>query len=899
MNTGEITAESYEQVKSRDRIPDTSFLPDHTERDQKDIQKIIEGALRENRCCLMEHESKEILENIGIRTTGSRVAVSAENAVEISREIGYPVAMKIVSPEVIHKSDDGGVKLNVRGGPEVRKAYQEIMDAFRHCRVTGVSVQKMASPGIEVIIGVMRDPGFGPVIMFGLGGVFVEVLKDVTFRVLPITEDMAGEMIEEIQGRQLLKGYRGHAADINALRSLLYKVSCLATQYPQIRELDLNPVFLYRSGYQAVDARIFIDDYQFKKHKDGPLPKETLRDFFYPENIAVLGATDLEGKLGYNVFRNLLHHQFQGKLFPINPKKESVLGVRAYRSILDVEESIDLAVIIVPAGAATRAIEECCSRGVRYVVVESAGFAETGEDGKKIQAGIRRIIENSGCRLLGPNCSGVINTHHNMVQSIGLLERLNKGNVGFIAQAGVYAAGILAGLRNVLDFGIVATIGNKMDISETDVLEYMGDDDNIDVISMYMEDISGGKRFVDVAGRVSRKKPVIVLKTGRTEAGKLAVSSHTASLAGNERVNSAAFRQSGIIRARDNEHLFALTRGFSKQPLPKGPGVLVVTYTGSMGVSATDTIYLNNLRLSTLESYLHERLAAIMPGYLNIQNPVDCSFSMTPEQLKSIMEIGILSEDVHSIIAIIQGEKLGSFVEAMKNLDYRGKPVVCCVACKEFMMDDVITMEQAGIPVYSTPEMAAEVLGELYRYAQRRRKALLKALDHFLSDKSFSIEGKSIRFRFLKTDDVDLWTDFVNGCSKQSLWLRFLSPFSATPERALRFCDIDPEKESAIVAEMIDGPYSRVIGIARLIKISLNNYNEAEFAIIVSDQWQKKTLGRMLSELSIGFAKQWGVSNVFSETLRENHAIIKVLKRCQFKVESKEGNMFTLCLKLS
>lgn len=898
MNTGNIMTESYEHVTGQEKSPDTVSITGQTGHVQKNIKKIVDTALRENRCCLMEHESKEILENIGIRTTGSHVAVSADNAVEISKRIGYPVALKIVSPEVVHKSDDGGVKLNVGSSPGVRKAYQEIVESFKHCSITGVSVQKMAAPGIEVIIGVMRDPGFGPVIMFGLGGVFVEVLKDVTFRVLPITEDIAAEMIEEIHGRQMLKGYRGHAADIEALKSLLYKVSCLATQYPQIRELDLNPVFLYPSGYMAVDARIFIDDHQKERHMEVPLPSATLRDFFYPENIAVLGATDSQGKLGYNVFKNLLYHQFQGKLFPINPKKDTVLGVKAYKSILDVEDRVDLAIIIVPAEAATQAIEECCSKGIRYVVVETAGFAEIGEAGKKIQSDIRTIIENSGCRLLGPNCSGVINTHHNMVQSIGLLDRLNKGNVGFIAQAGVYAAGILAGLRNVLDFGIVATIGNKMDISETDVLEYMGEDDNINVISMYMEDISSGKRFVDVAGRVTRTKPIIVLKTGRTDAGKLAVSSHTASLAGNDRINSAAFRQSGIIRARDNEHLFALTRGFSKQPLPKGPGVMVVTYTGSMGVAATDMLYLNNLRLSTLESYLHERLAGIMPGYLNISNPVDCSFSMTPEQLKSIIEIGILSEDVHSLIAIIQGERLGSFVDTMKKIDYKGKPVVCCVACKEFMIDDVIRMEQAGIPVYSTSEMAAEVLGEMYRYAQRRRNALLKTLDHFLSDKSFTIEGKPIRFRFLKINDTDLWTDFVNGCSKQSLWMRFLSPFSATPEKALRFCDIDPEKEFAIIAEMIDGPCSKVIGIARLIKISLKNNNEAEFAIIVSDQWQKRTLGRMLSELSIAFAKQIGISNVFSETLRENHAIIKVLKRCQFKVESKEGNMFTLSLRL-
>ncbi|HPW69319.1 MAG: GNAT family N-acetyltransferase [Desulfomonilia bacterium] len=861
------------------------------------IQSIIERALKENRSCLMEHECKEILENIGIHTTGGVIATSEESAVRAGRAIGYPVVMKIVSPDITHKSDGGGVKLGLNDDAAVRTAFREIMQAFRHRNVIGVSVQKMADPGIEAIIGVTHDPSFGHVLMFGLGGVFVEVLKDVTFRVLPLDEDGAAEMIGGIKGSALLKGYRGHCADIEALKGLLLKISDLVTQHPMISELDLNPVFLYPSGCMAIDARMFIRALLPEEKRGTPLQRGNLRRFFYPESIAVLGATDTGGKLGYNVFRNLIHHGFQGRLFPINPRKDTIMGVRAYRSILDVDEPIDVAIIIVPAEAVPQAIQDCCARGIRYVIVETAGFAEIGEAGKQVQAHMREIIRENGCRLLGPNCSGVINTHHRMVQSIGILDDLRKGNVGLIAQAGVYAAGILAGLRNVLDFGIVATIGNKMDITETDILEYMGQDEHIDVITMYMEDVTSGKRFIDVASRLSQRKPVIVLKTGRTEAGKQAVSSHTASLAGNDEVNSAAFRQSGIIRARDNEHLFALARGFSKQPLPKGPGVLIITYTGSLGVAATDTLYLGGLRLSKFESFIKERLAGMLPDYLNNQNPVDCSFSMTPEQLKGLIEIGVQSSDVHSVMVIVQGEKLASFADVMKDIDYRGKPVVCCVACKEFVMHDVIKMEQAGIPVYSTSETAAEVLAEMYRFEQRRRTILFRTLDSLLAGRSFTIDGKPVRFRLLKPGDMDLWTDFVNECSQQSLWMRFLSPFSATPERAMRFCDINPEEEFAIIAEMTDSTRRKVIGIARLIRLS--RQNEAEFAVIVSDSWQNKTLGKVLSEVSVGLAKHWKVENVVSETLRDNHAMIKILKRCRFEVESKCGNMFTLSLRLA
>ncbi len=862
-----------------------------------DTGKIIRKALDEERSCLMEHECKEILESIGIQTTGSHVVFSEDSAVETSRTIGYPVVLKIVSPEIIHKTEGGGVKLDVRNEEGVRQAFREIMEAFAHCRVIGVSVQKMADPGIEAIIGVTRDPSFGPILMFGLGGIFVEVLKDVTFRVLPIHEEDAADMIEEIKGRSLLKGYRGHAADIEALKRLLLKVSDLLAGHPQIRELDLNPVFLYPEGYTAADARIFVDDFIPENRSKRPFLKHDLRNLFYPRSIAVLGATDSPGKLGYNVFHNLIAHGYNGSLYPINPNKDAIMGIRARKSILEVKEPVDTAIIIVPAEAVPQAIEDCCAKGIKSLIVETAGFAETGEAGKKAQARIREIIGRKGSRLLGPNCSGVINTHHNMVQSIGIIDSLRKGNVALIAQAGVYAAGILAGLRNVLDFGIVATIGNKMDISETDILEYLGDDEHIDVIAMYMEDVTSGKRFVEVAGRISRQKPVIVLKTGRTDAGKQAVSSHTASLAGDDEINSAVFRQSGVIRARDNEHLFALMRGFSKQPLPKGPGVLVVTYTGSLGVAATDMIYLNNLRLSTLEPQIKEKLAEILPGYLNVMNPVDCSFSLSPEQLKQIIEIGILSNDVHGLIIIVQGEKLASFIDAMKGIDYHGKPVLCCVACKEFMIDNVIRMEQAGIPVYSTAEMAAEVMGEMYRYELRRRKTLLKNLEGCLEGSTFKLDGNHVRFRLLKVHDTDLWTDFVNGCSSDALWMRFLAPFSATPEKAQKFCDLNPEEEVAIAAELVENGRRKLIGIARLIRLSRNN--EAEFAVIVSDLWQRKTLGHLLSDMSVGLARHWGIQSVVSETMQENHAMIKVLKRCAFKIVEKSGNMFTLSLKLA
>ena len=683
------------------------------------FRQVVDQAGREDRVYLMEHEVKAILEGQGISTTGSLVARSEDEAVKLFRSISSPVALKILSPDVIHKSDAGGVKLNLQNEDQVREAYRQIINSFRDKTVTGISVQEMAKPGVEVIIGVTSDPTFGPVMMFGLGGVFVEILKDVSFRSIPLSEYDAEDMIEEIKGYALLKGYRGSAADVPALRDLLLKVSDLVMENPEIKEMDLNPVFVYPQGYKVVDARIILGEPRVKAIQ--ALPKQDLHDLFYPKSIAVIGASGTRGKLGWNVFTNLVCHNFEGKLYPINPKAEEIHGIKAYPRISDVPEPVDVAIILVSASVTPDVVKECCNCGIKYIVVESAGFAEMGEEGRRLEQEMKAIADSYGVRLLGPNCSGIINTHCSMVQSIGIVDALSKGSIGLVSQAGVCAAGMLWGLRQIMDFGIVATIGNKLDINETDMLSEVSQDKNINVICMYLESVKGGRRFVDVAKQVSMTKPVIVLKSGRTEAGKKAVTSHTASLAGNDQVFSGVFRQGGIIRASDYEHMFNLAKAVSKQPLPERDGVFIITYAGSLGVISADAVTDNGMRLSDLEPALKERLRGLLPEYVGGLNPVDYTFSMDGETVKKTIEIGVESADVGSFIVVLQAEILGSYVDSLKSIDYKGKPIMACVAGKEFAMEDVIKMEKAGIPVYSTPEQCADAISVMFRHAQRIR----------------------------------------------------------------------------------------------------------------------------------------------------------------------------------
>ena len=685
----------------------------------KQYRDVIDQAKGQGRTYLMEHESKAVLESLGITTTGSAVAQTADQAVQIFRSLGCPVAMKVLSPDVVHKSDAGGVVLNIADEVGVRSAYAGIAAAFSGRNIAGISVQRMAEPGIEAIIGVANDATFGPMLMFGLGGVFVEVLKDVSFRSIPITASDAREMIQEVRGYALLRGYRGRAADIEALEKLLLSVSDFVMDNQDIAEMDMNPVFLYPQGYTVADARLILGE----PWKQPPAPaSQDLHDLFYPRSIAVIGASGTPGKLGWNVFTNLVSHKFQGKLYPINPRADEIHGCKAYPSISAVPEPVDVAIILVSAGVTPDVVEECCKCGVRYIVVESAGFAELGEEGKKIELAMKAIADRYGVRLLGPNCSGIINTHCSMVQSIGIVDALSMGNIGLVSQAGVCAAGMLWGLRHIMDFGIIATIGNKLDINETDILEAVSQDDYINVICMYLESVKGGRRFIDVARKVTLEKPIVVLKSGRTDAGKKAVASHTASLAGNDLIFSAAFRQSGIIRARDYEHMFNLARAISKQPMPDREGVFIITYAGSLGVIAADAITDNGMRLAELEPHLKDRLKKLLPDYVCGMNPVDYTFSQDAETVKRTIEIGVDSEDVGSFIVVLQAEILDSYVEALRSVDYRGKPIIACVAGKEFAMPDVIKMEKAGIPVFSTPEQVADALAIMYRHQMRVEK---------------------------------------------------------------------------------------------------------------------------------------------------------------------------------
>ena len=691
------------------------------------IEKIIACARREDRVYLLEHECKAILRDVGVPTTSWLVAKSEDEAVSMSEAIGYPVVLKILSPEIIHKSDAGGVKLNVGRG-EVRAAYNELVAKFKGRHIVGVSVQEMAKPGLEVIVGATRDATFGPVLMFGLGGVFVEVLRDVAFRVIPVTEGDVQEMMEEIKGYQLLEGYRGQSADVASLRDILLKVSDLATAYPDIKEVDLNPVFAYPDGSVVVDARMILArPDRFPK----PVRSGDLTAVFEPRSVAVVGASATPYKAGYNIVNNLLTMGYEGEIYPVNPKTEEILGLKAYPAVDQIPHPVETAIIATPSRAAVDVMRDCARKGVQAVIIISSGFSEGSEEGKLLEREVAAIARQAGIHLVGPNTTGILNAENRFTSSFLPIDKLPpSGNAAFVAQTGLFLGILFEQILCSEHFGIskVAGLGNKADVDDADILEYLAGDAQTEVVAMYIEGLSDGRRFLKVAREIIREKPLVVLKAGTTEAGAEAALSHTASLAGRAEVFEAACRQAGILMVNSFEEMLDVVKAFSFLPLPRGNRVGVIHYTGAGCVIAADVCQKEGLELAEFSPTTVEAIREITPAWHRIRNPVDLWPAIERNWVDTAygvtIEAALSDEGVDALVVnLFAMPRWATYTPDFDLLRASGKPVLFCVEGNDDRMREAVAeIEGQGFPVYSQVNDAVFALSYLSQYARLREK---------------------------------------------------------------------------------------------------------------------------------------------------------------------------------
>lgn len=442
--------------------------------------------------------------------------------------------------------------------------------------------------------------------------------------------------------------------------------------------------------------------------------------FFNPKSVAVIGASRFPKEVGHVIFRNFMEGGFRGKLFPVNPKADKILGCRCYPSVLKIRERIELGVITVPARIVPLVLEECGKKGISAVIIISAGFKEIGNE--KLERHIEKILKKHRIRCIGPNCLGVFDPY-TQVDTFFLprykLERPGKGDIAFISQSGALGSVVMDWMAmKGYKISKFISYGNAIDLDEADLIEYLAGDKRTRVICAYFEGVKRGRKFFEIAKRVSGKKPVIVLKGGVTDEGTKATLSHTGSLAGSAEIHSAAFRQAGIIEARDLEQIFDFARALSTQPRPKGNRVQVITDGGGFGVLTADSLVKNNLTLAKMSKKSTEILKRNLPSYVVLKNPVDLTGDADAERYRITIDAALddPNVDMIALITLFQVPLLTSeIVEIVSAANRRRKkPIVVIAAGGRYTEVLKKSIEDSGVPTFSYPERAVEALGALY-----------------------------------------------------------------------------------------------------------------------------------------------------------------------------------------
>jgi acyl-CoA synthetase (NDP forming) len=631
--------------------------------------EIIQQARARSRLLLTEVEAKALFSASGVAVAQARLARTREEAVALARDIGFPVVLKVCSPDVIHKSDVGGVKLNLVSAEDVSTAFDDIMRATTQgqptATVDGVSVQPMATPGIEVIVGLTSDPQFGPLVMFGLGGVYVEVLKDVAFRLAPLSRRDAQSMIREIKSLPLLTGSRGQlAVDLAALEHVLLQVSALAEAHPEIKELDLNPVFAYPQGCLAVDARVVL-------HAAGAAPtprplsaatRATLERAFNPKAVAVIGD---KRAMNYMWLRS--QKAFQGKVYSVQIDERELPGIEAlgvpnYRSLAEIPDEIDYVMTAVPRQIAPRIIADCAAKKVSGVMLFTSGFTEIGDDeGKRLEQTMADTARTAGMALIGPNCMGIYHPQIGL-RNYAELPTGEPGSVGFIGQSGTHTVTFgMAAPNHGIKVSKAVSFGNAAVLDVSDYLDYLAADDETRIIGMYLEGVREGRRFFSLLRQVTPHKPVVIWKGGRSEAGQRAISSHTASLAVPTAVWDAMVRQAGAITAESFDEICDVIKLLLFAKTTTGTGVGLIAMTGGPSVVITDAFEKAGLRVPLLSEASYQEFASfftVIGG--SFRNPLDSGHTIGMGQSSDNLErlLSILDCDPH-IDAIVMDTGAG------------------------------------------------------------------------------------------------------------------------------------------------------------------------------------------------------------------------------------------------
>jgi acetate---CoA ligase (ADP-forming) len=551
-----------------------------------------------------------------------------EEAVSAAEEIGYPVVVKGLSPQILHKSDHGLVVVGCLDADSVRAAATAVQARILAVDRGGatISVQAQLS-GAEFAIGIRRDT-LGPVCMVAAGGTLIELLNDTAFGMAPLRPERARVMLESLRADALLDGYRGQAAaDRDALVELLVELSRAIAEVPEISELDLNPIFVGEDGAFVADARCVLTPAPAAAARDGARDASAVRAILEPRRIAVVGASRERTKVGGLVLHYLLKHGWPGEVIAVNPKPLELDGVTAAASVAEIDREVDLACIAVPGPHVEGVVRDCVAAGIPSGIIYSSGFSEIGPEGEAAQA---RVVEAAAgrFRFVGPNSIGAASPTDRLYAAFGMAleaEDIPAGSVGFVSQSGAIASSLIS---RSAEFGVGfsrwISAGNEADLGLADYVEYLAADDATRVICLFVEAVRRPRAFRAACEAALRAgKPVIALKTGRSEAGRAAAASHTGALTGSEAAYSAFFEELGVIEVASLPALMCAAQGLLSVGPVVGARTGVISMSGGACSLIADACAAVGLETPPLPDEAQEALRRLLPSFGAVRNPVD------------------------------------------------------------------------------------------------------------------------------------------------------------------------------------------------------------------------------------------------------------------------------------
>jgi len=713
------------------------------------IQEQLARYRQEGHGAMDEAESKQLLARYGVPVVTEAAAADPDEAAALAEDMGFPVVLKALGRRLIHKTEQDLVRVNLQRPDQVRRAFEAVR-AGAGADWEACLVQPMVEGRREFVAGLMRDAQFGPVVMFGLGGIFAEAIGDSVFRIAPFSEAQALAMTEELTASTLLDDFRGEAAaDREELVRVLSGLSRLGAEHPEIREVDINPLIISAEGrVTAVDALVMLSEDDDSANPSEPSEQEgqaradeinaALDQMAHPRSIAVVGAARAPTGGFPGMFACVRNFGFPGKLYPVNPKADEIDGIKAYPSLTALPEPVDLVIISVPGPRVPEALRDCTASGNKNIHIFSSGFQETGEpEGIRLHEEIKEIAEQGGLNIVGPNCMGFYVPESRLMTWIAAAKE--SGPLAFITQSGGHAQDFTcyAASQLKLYFSKVISYGNALTLDSPDFLEYLGDDEKTRIIAMYMEGVKDGRRLFRLVKAVNRKKPIVMLKAGLTESGARTVASHTGSMAGGQKIWQAFFRQTGTVAVESLEEMAETAMALDRLPRWTGRNIAILGTGGGIGVAAADSCAKTGLHLSTFSTELLEQLREYIPPAGNmIRNPIDAHILLLKLELMGpVLELLAAQAEIdmfvvslhfdwlHGIENGAHAQRIGAYIAEESRRHTGGKPLA--VVWRQYQPDPGIqatrqkvvnTLLQAGVPTYNGLDRALTALSKAESY---------------------------------------------------------------------------------------------------------------------------------------------------------------------------------------